>query len=93
MLISLLAMFVMSITMGYRAIEAEVPVVLGSPTTLEMGLVGAGVILAYALMTRTLGQRRTPPRITTQETQLSATARPVATSEKVAEQTPSRGAA
>ena len=55
MLISILALFVVGLSAGIRAIFADVPRVLEGPSTLELGLIGGGILVIYALATRDHG--------------------------------------
>ena len=50
MLCSLLAILVTAL--------GDVPMVLEGPSTLELGLIGGGVLVAYALASRAMGRRR-----------------------------------
>lgn len=93
MLISLLALFVVGLSKGIRAMWADVPVVLEGPSTLELALIGGGIVVVYAVATRLVGRRRA--RI---DGANLATSHSVATEQSTAPQTglqqePSRGAA
>jgi hypothetical protein len=57
-LISLLAMLMMAFSAGIRAAVADSPVVLEGPSTLELALIGGGILGVYALATRSLARRR-----------------------------------
>jgi hypothetical protein len=57
MLISLLSLLAATVSAELRASLADGPIVLEGPTTLELGLIGGGVILAYALATRLIRRR------------------------------------
>jgi hypothetical protein len=63
MLISLLTVLAITVMAGIRASMADGPVVLEGPTTLELGLIGGGVILAYAIVTRVIWRRPASPLV------------------------------
>ena len=87
MLISLLGLLAMTISAGIRAVLAEAPIILEGPSTLELGLIGGGVIVAYAIATRKFWRRRAIVRRVPEGEQLAPAA-----SSPPADQ-PSRGAA
>jgi hypothetical protein len=92
-LITLLATLVLVVSTGIRA-AADEQRVLEGPSTLELGLIGGGIIVVYAVATRALGRRRARIAGDGIGSQLTVTA-PQATAavETQEEQGPSRGAA
>jgi hypothetical protein len=92
-LISLLALLVMAVSAGIQSTLGEGPIVLEGPSTLELGLIGGGVIVVYAVATRTIWRRRARIRSVPVGDQLPLTARPTATVTSEATEQPSRGAA
>jgi hypothetical protein len=92
-LISLLAMLVMAFSAGIRATLSDVPVVLEGPSTLELGLIGGGIIAVYAVVTRAIGRRRARIAGDGIGDELAVTEPQATDVEAAAEQGPSRGAA
>jgi hypothetical protein len=91
-LISLLAVLVMAVSAGVRALS-DTSVVLEGPSTLELGLIGGGILIVYAVVTRAMGRRRAQIA-SSMESELAVTAPPQQiTVETAAGQGPSRGAA
>ncbi|MEX0643444.1 MAG: hypothetical protein WD468_12120 [Pirellulales bacterium] len=93
MLISPLAILVMSVSAAVGRSLADAPIVLEGPSTLELGLIGAGVILVYAVATRTIGRRRERISKASVANQSDSAALQLAKMEEMTEQKPSRGAA
>jgi hypothetical protein len=92
-LISLLAMFVVALSAGIRATFADVPVVLEGPSTLELGLIGGGIIIIYAVTTRIVGRRRARIASANIAGPMAAATEQSAAVEAGAQQEQSRGAA
>jgi hypothetical protein len=93
MLISLLAILVMAASAALREAVADVPVVLEGPSTLELALIGGGILVVYAVATRAIGRRRARISSEAVASQLAITPSHEATVEAGTEQEPSRGAA
>ena len=58
MLISLLAILAIAATTAVSDAIADAPIVLEGPSTLELALIGAGVLVVYAVASRSIGRRR-----------------------------------
>lgn len=56
-LISLLALLVLSVSAGVRSLLGDAPVVLQGPSTLELAVIGGGVVAVYALSSRRFRRR------------------------------------
>lgn len=93
MLITLLAILVMAASAAVRQALADAPIVLEGPSTLELGLIGAGVIIVYVVATRAIGRRSARISSAGATSKLAIAAPPTATVEDGTEQEPSRGAA
>ncbi len=93
MLISLLAILVMAASAAAHQVLAAAPIVLEGPSTLELGLIGAGVIIVYAVATRAIGRRSARISSAGATSQLAVAAPPTETGVVATEQEQSRGAA
>jgi hypothetical protein len=88
-LTSLMAILVMAASAAVRNALAEGPVVLEGPTTLELGLIGGGLFIVYAVASRRFSRRRQSIA-----TKIGMTAGEPSTPRRIGEeQQPSRGAA